>query len=260
MYTAAWASPGTNEDFMLETTGDAAGPEHWRKVWANLPPFERYPGPIYEQHAVLSKFLSRVRGGDAIEVGCVPGNFMVYLNKEFGYRVDGLDYSDQLDYVRANLLYNGISDSELFHVDIFDFVPPRQYDLVLSGGFVEHFDNYKLVVRRHAELAKPGGLVVIWVPNLTHIHRILCGLFDPELLAVHRFPLMRRNVLRQTLEAVGLRVVHCGYHKTFRNVYRLPRSVDWLARAMQKALRLSHLDNIGNRFASPYLISVSVKM
>jgi 2-polyprenyl-3-methyl-5-hydroxy-6-metoxy-1,4-benzoquinol methylase len=184
---------------------------------------------------------------------------MIYLAKEFGYRVSGIDYADGLSYVRENLRFNGIFDAELFHCDLFQFVSPRQYDLVFSQGFVEHFDDYELVVRKHAALATPGGLVVIIVPNLTHLHRMLCGHFAPEILAVHRFPLMHEHILRRTLEDMGLEVLHCQYHKTFRPTYRLPRSVDLCSRAVQKGLRTLHLDNIPNRFGSPYLISVSRK-
>jgi SAM-dependent methyltransferase len=243
---------------MLNTAGDAAGPAHWNSVWKNLPPIQQYSGPVIEQHPVLSKFLSRTRGR-AIEIGCVPGNFMIYLNKEFGYSVDGLDYSENLEYTRANLERNSVHDAKLYHENAFDFVPETKYDLVFSAGFVEHFDDHNLAVRKHAELAKPGGLVVVIVPNITHVHRVLCGLFAPEFLSVHRFPLMDKRILRETLEQEGLRVVHCEYHRTFRPVYRLPKPLDLVSRGLQKSLRLARLDDLGNRFASPYLISISTK-
>jgi SAM-dependent methyltransferase len=259
--TSSWeANIGTqSEAHIAGPAGDAAGKNYWNSIWKKLPPIERYDGPVYEQHSVLSRFLSHTGGGDAIDIGCGTGNYMIYLNKEFGYRVDGLDYSDNMEYVRANLSYNGIHDAELFSADFFNFVPRKKYDLVLSGGFVEHFDNHELVVKNHAEWAKPGGLVVIIVPNLTHVHRLLCGWFAPEVLRVHRFPLMRRAVMRRTLEKAGLRVFHCEYHKTFRCTYQLPESLDLSARAFRKLLRISGLDDIGNRFGSPYLISVSRK-
>ena len=238
---------------------DVAGKSYWNSIWEKLPPVQAYQGPIYEQHPVLARFLSNAGGGDAIEIGCGTGNYMIYIAKEFGYRIDGLDYSNNMDYVRANLRCNGIYDSELFNVDFFDFTPIKKYDLVLSGGFVEHFEDFQAVVSKHAEFVKPGGLVVIIVPNLTHIHRVLCGLFAPDVLKVHRFPLMRRDVLRQTLERAGLQVLHCEYHRTFRPTYKLPRPVDYLSRAVQKLLRVSGLDDLGNPCGSPYLISVSAK-
>jgi 2-polyprenyl-3-methyl-5-hydroxy-6-metoxy-1,4-benzoquinol methylase len=242
-----------------DAAGDAAGKNYWNSIWAKLEPVERYAGPVYEHHPVLLRFLSNAGGGDAIEIGCGTGNFMVYINKEFGYRVDGLDYSDNLEYVRTNLTYNGIHDAELIKADFFEFVPARKYDLVLSGGFAEHFDDHELVVRKHAEWAKPGGLVVIIVPNLTHIHKLLCGWFAPEILRVHRFPLMQHKTMRRTLEGAGLQVLHCEYQTTFRPTYQLPRVMDFSVRAVRKLLQISGLDDIGNRFGSPYLISVSRK-
>ena len=243
----------------FDVAGDAAGKDYWNSIWKKLPPVEPYEGPIREEHPVLSRFLSNTGGGDAIEIGCGTGNFMVYVNKEFGYRIDGLDYSNNMDYVRANLSHNGIHGSELFSADFFTLVPAKKYDLVLSGGFAEHFDDHELVVRKHAEWAKPGGLVVIMVPNLTHIHRLLCGCFAPDVLRIHRFPLMRQAVMRQTMENAGLRVLHCEYHKTFRPAYKLPKVVDLSVRIIRKFLQVSALDDIGNRFGSPYLISVARK-
>jgi cyclopropane fatty-acyl-phospholipid synthase-like methyltransferase len=244
---------------ICDPAGDAAGKNYWNAIWEELPPVERYEGPVYEQHPVLSRFLSTAGGGDALEIGCGTGNFMIYLNKEFGYRVEGLDYSDNMDYVRRNLSYNGIQGAQLFNADFLEFAPAKKYDLVLSGGVAEHFDDHELVVRKHAEWAKPGGLVVIIVPNLTHVHRLLCSWFVPEVLRVHRFPLMRSEVMRQTLEKAGLQVLHCEYHKTFRCTYELPGIVDFSFRALRKLLRTSGLDDIGNRFCSPYLIAVSRK-
>jgi len=250
---------GMSRQTICDAAGDAAGKKYWNSIWEKLPPVERYDGPVYEHHSVLKRFLTNAGGADAIEIGCGTGNFMIYINKEFGYHVDGLDYSDNMEYVRANLSHNGISDAELFHADFFEFMPAKQYDLVLSGGFAEHFDDHELVVRKHAEWVKPGGLVVIIVPNLTHIHKLLCGWFAPEVLLVHRFPLMHRDVMRQTLQDAGLQVLHCEFHKTFRPTYPLPRIMGFLTRACRKLLRISGFDDIGNRFASPYLISVSRK-
>ena len=206
---------------------------------------------------MLRRFLSKEHGGDAIEIGCVPGNWMVYLNKEYGYRVSGIDYSEHLDYVAKNLELNDIRDFTLFHDDLFTFTSAIRYDLVFSSGFVEHFDDHNRVIERHAELAKPGGLVAIMVPNLTHVHRILCGMFAPDLLAKHRFPLMHRTVLAEALEKAGLEVLFCDYHKTFRPVYSMPPLFSLAARAVQRLLRMCRLDDMGNRFGSPYLISIA---
>jgi len=239
---------------------DAAGKQYWESVWeAHSPPYI-YDGPQpFEQHPLLRPFLKTQNAGVAIEIGCVPGRWMLYLNKEFGYRVSGIDYSDRLDLVRKTLSANGIDGVELFHEDFMSFNTAKKYDLVFSTGFVEHFDEHDEVVRRHAEIAKPGGLVVIVVPNLTHIHWLLCSLFNPELIKAHRTHLMDKCNLRRSLEKAGLRVLLCKHQKTFRPSYALPPVMQFFSRCVQKLLISTRLDEIGNPFASPYLISVSQK-
>ncbi len=238
---------------------DKAGRGFWNERWKGLPEFSPYEGPVFEQHPVLKRFIADGQGKTAIEVGCVPGNFLVYLAKEFGYEVSGIDYSDMLEYTRANLNYHGVPVGEFYQADLFAFESPKRYDLVFSSGFVEHFTNHLLVIQKHANLAKPGGLVVIMVPNLTHVHKFLCSTFDRKNFDAHVLTLMDRKTLASTLEAAGLKVLHCEFNRTFRPVYPLPRAIDIASRAVQKGLRISHLDNIGNRFGSPYLISISQK-
>jgi len=77
-----------SEQPLCGPAGDAAGKNYWNSIWKQLPPVTHYEGPVFEHHAVLSRFLSNAGGGDAIEIGCASGNYMIYLNKEFGYRVD----------------------------------------------------------------------------------------------------------------------------------------------------------------------------
>lgn len=238
---------------------DIAGKEFWNSFWNMLPPLRKYQGPVFEQHPALYPFLSKSQDGNAIEVGCVPGNWMIYLNKEYGYRVSGIDYSEYMDYVKTNMQLNGIEDYDLFNEDFLHFKPKGLYDLVFSAGFVEHFEDYEGVVKKHAEIARQNGLIVIIVPNLTHLHKYLCGIFQPDQLAKHRFPLMRKKVLKIVLENAGLEVLYCKYYKTFRPVYALPPLLSFISRAFQKLLRTIKLDNIGNRFGSPYLISISRK-
>ena len=61
-------------------------------------------------------------------------------------------------------------------------------DLVFSVGLVEHFpeEQTKTAIRRHFELAKPGGLVLITFPAPTFSYRLIrCA---AEALGLWRFP------------------------------------------------------------------------
>ena len=61
-------------------------------------------------------------------------------------------------------------------------------DLVFSIGLVEHFpeEQAKIAIRRHFELAKPGGLVLISFPAPTFSYRIIRR--AAESLGIWRFP------------------------------------------------------------------------
>ena len=236
---------------------DQAGVAFWNERWANLPPIGPYEGPVYEQHPLIEPYIRNGYGKTLVEIGCVPGNWLVYYAKEFGYRVSGIDYSDQIEYTRANLAYHEVPVDDLIHANFFEYQPTKQYDVVYSGGFAEHFADHRLVVEKHVPWMKPGGLMVMMIPNLTGIHRFLCSTFDNENYRAHVPALMYKTTLRKTLEEAGLEVLFCGFQTTFRPFYPLPKPVSLACRAVQKALRVARLDSIPNQFASPTLISVS---
>ena len=50
-----------------------------------------------------------------------------------------------------------------------------QYDLVYSVGLIEHFPDKTDILAAHVALAKPGGLVLIYVPIDTPTNRRLAG-------------------------------------------------------------------------------------
>jgi len=236
---------------------DKAGPAFWDGVWRGFEP-EAYPGPIFPGHRIFDRYLPHEPGLLFLEVGCVPGGHMVYFAKHFGYTVDGVDYSSGGPLVEANLRLNGVS-GRFFQADVFNFVPDRSYDVVFSAGFVEHFDDPVAPVARHAELAKPGGLVVLTVPNLTHFNLWAARRYEPEALATHRFDLMTPDGLEGAALKVGLETVFVGYEAvTFRLVCNVGRW-DLPARALRKGLALLRADSIPNRWGSPYVVYVGRK-
>jgi len=38
------------------------------------------------------KYLDKTRGKTCLEIGCVPGKFLAYICKNFGYFPEGIDY------------------------------------------------------------------------------------------------------------------------------------------------------------------------
>ena len=92
--------------------------------------------------------------------------------------------------------------ADILTLDTASFEPA---DLVFSVGLVEHFpeDQTKVTIRRHFELAKPGGLVLITFPVPTFSYRLIRRV--AEALGIWRFPDERPIQLK---DAVALCAEH----------------------------------------------------
>jgi trans-aconitate methyltransferase len=92
--------------------------------------------------------------------------------------------------------------ADLFTLDAASIEPA---DLVFSIGLVEHFpeEQTKKAIRRHFELAKPGGLVLITFPAPTSSYRLIRR--AAEALGLWRFPDERPIRLEDA-------AAHCAAH------------------------------------------------
>jgi SAM-dependent methyltransferase len=133
---------------------------------------------------------------------------MVYFNQVFGWEVAGLELSEPgLLASRSLLEANGIK-ARLYAGDVLEIEPEDQYDVVASFGLIEHFDDPLPCYRAMNHWIRPGGAMIVTVPNL----------LGPEGWAMRRrnyqFYLGHRRYsavdLSNHCEAIGLRVVFCG--------------------------------------------------
>src|SRR5579862_6625978 len=103
-------------------------------------------------------------GASVLEVGCAPAKWLVFYAERFGARVAGIEYSEKgAEISRANLQLAGI-EGTIYHGDFFS-VTPGLFDLVLSLGFIEHFDDLDQAFDRHVTCVAEQGRLAIGVPN-----------------------------------------------------------------------------------------------
>lgn len=235
---------------------DVAGSAYWESVWRGAASGRVVNRPAMAGQDVWDRLLPTAEGTRFLEIGCMPGGWLVYFAKFHRYDVEGIDYCDDVSVVYENLRLNDITGI-VHRQDVFDYTPDGLYDVVFSHGFVEHFDDPVAPVRRHAELVRPGGIVAMTVPNVTRLNKWFMQRYAPEAYSVHRFELMELVTLRRTCESVGLRTLHCGYERrTFHMLTALPGRRDLILRGAERALRLLRLERLPNRWMSPYLLYV----
>jgi len=181
---------------------------------------------IREFLAVFDRFLPRTPGLTALEIGGAPGRYLAYFHRRFGYDVSLLEYSPVgYELARRNLEALGIP-ATVVQGDMFDQETdlPR-HDIVYSLGLIEHFDNPKAVAEAHLRFAKPGGSIVIGVPNLRGLNRRLHQLISPSVLESHHVPSTDPRPWETFERDLGLRVLWKGYICGFEpsNFWRLER-------------------------------------
>ena len=193
-----------------------------------------------------------------IEIGCVPGRFLVYLHNKFEYQISGLDYSEHIDAMSNMFRNNGIDSYRLIKADF------TKFDVVCSFGFIEHFDNYKEVFSRHVNLLKPKGILIITVPNLRYLQYFLHRIFYKSSLAKHNLEVMDKYVMDALCNENNLSVKYLSYYETFKFWISNPHehSLISLFFMIPIALILRTLNllvNLPNKYTSPYLILVAQK-
>lgn len=146
-----------------------------------------------------------------LEIGCAKSAWLPYFAKEFGFSVCGLDYSPiGCQMAKEVLQANGV-EAEVVCADFFS--PPENllgaFDVVISFGVVEHFDDTASCLRAVSSFLKPGGMLITNVPNMVGWIGSIQKLINRPVYEIHQ--LIDPARLREAHELAGLEVLECDY-------------------------------------------------
>jgi SAM-dependent methyltransferase len=206
--------------------------------------------------AGLKQFAPVGAGQTVLEVGCAPGRWLLWYAEEFRARTTGIEYTDRgVELTRRNFEAAGV-DGAVAAGDFFDAgVVAGKFDLVLSLGFIEHFDDLSRAFNRHVEFMADGGRLAIGVPNFRGLIGLLQRWGDPELLAKHNRDAMKPRVYERLASAAGLRVEHVAYLNPLDpNAIIAKRHGPGIVTVPMGVLRRPWMDNLNQRSISSYLL------
>lgn len=164
---------------------------------------------IFEEHLKQTK-------GTALEVGCVPGNILARICKRFGYFPEGIDFDEHtVSTTGKTLLDSGLKHFKIYVEDFNKWKTNKKYDLVCSFGFVEHFSNAEEIIKKHIDLVKKGGKVIIEVPNFAGVPGFFHKLVDGPSLKQHNTSIMNLDFFRDIAKQNNLKVLYLGYYGSF---------------------------------------------
>lgn len=205
-----------------------------------------------------------------IEVGAGASDWLPHLHHRFGFSVAGLDYSEVGCQVAKENLQKTSTPGAIYHGDMFDPPPElrERFDVAVSFGLVEHFENTTAAVSACAAFVKPGGLVFTLIPNMSGLYGGLYKIFNRKVYDVH-VPITLKQLTRAHWDA-GLEV---SFHE---HILGVPGVIDqqriepvFLRRVLRKLVfqfsRIAWaLEEKGwgvpeNPFSSPYMVCVARK-
>ena len=171
-------------------------------------------------NVILPKALPNINGAKFVEIGSAPGDYSVEFSKRFGCIPYGIEYSAGGVELNRNVFkQNGFNPDNVIHADFFsdEFAAEyrEKFDGVISKGFIEHFEDVRSVIDRHMQVLKPGGYLIVTIPNLSGFNYLLGGLLDEGAIPRHNVKIMRKAVYRDLFDRDDLQTLFCDYYGTF---------------------------------------------
>lgn len=213
----------------------------------------------------LKKSLRGCRG-EVLEIGCAPGKWLAYLATELGLLPSGIEYSAVgVEATIKNFSLLQIKYGKIWHGDFIDITPEKKFDVVMSLGFIEHFDAAAEVVTQHVKWLKPGGVLVLGVPNFRGIYKPIQKILDPTLLEKHNLTIMNLTFFRKIADLNRLKIRYLNYLGSFEPSLPIPRAgartigmsvIRICLGAARYLRRLRFLDYINCALISSYLLAI----
>ena len=191
--------------------------DFWVKYWESKTNLSVVIPENYLFHRQLADLVSKNGIKTAIELGGFPGYYAVFLKKYLNLDVTLLDYFVHQPITEELLKTNGLTaDSiRIIETDLFSYTSPVQYDLVLSCGLIEHFNDTADIINRHIAFVKPGGTLFITLPNFKAVNGWFQRKFDKDNYDKHNINCMDPELLANICKAAGLEVVQARYFGKF---------------------------------------------
>ena len=202
---------------------------------------------------------------EVFEIGCSPGKFLIYFANNFCYRPSGVEIDkDRCELTKKNLLSQNI-EAEIIEEDIFKIDLKKKFKLVVSCGFIEHFEGKKLeeLLKIHSDLTEKNGLIFLSFPNFRYLNFLLAYIFRKEVLDQHNLEIMNKDFFRYFAEEYGFKILYLDYFGSmhpggfkFKNNSRF-RFINFI---LNKFEEIKLLDNFNSKYFSHHLGAVLKKI
>lgn len=215
--------------------------DFWVKYWESKTDLSVEIPENYLFHRQLADSVRKNGIKTAIELGGFPGYYAVFLKKYLKLDVTLLDYFVHPPITEELLKTNGLAKDaiQIIETDLFKYTTAEHYDLVLSCGLIEHFNDTTDIVNRHISFVKPGGTLFITLPNFKAVNGWFQRKFDKDNYDKHNIDCMNPELLANICKAAGLEVVQAGYFGKFSLWLENEKEKSFGVRVLKKSMWLA---------------------
>lgn len=175
--------------------------------WVPKPRDEGFKDGDGSSRAMILEKLVGMPPSRVLELGCGSGQFAAYA-RGAGHEVTGVD--------RAELPGAAERTDRFVAARLDDGIPAEVgdgYDIVVAADVIEHLPRPDVLLRDMCRVLRPGGQVLLSVPNISHWYpriRIAFGLFGYDgkgILDQTHLRFFTRATLRRLVRASGLDIL-----------------------------------------------------
>jgi SAM-dependent methyltransferase len=175
-------------------------------------------------------------GKTAIEIGGYPGRYLAYLADKFKLEPTCLDFNSDEKQIQRTFETMDVSNYHILQRDFNLYLPKNQYDYVFSLGFIEHFENYDEILDKHLVYLKPGGRLLVMVPNKRYFRKIYGYLVDYKNLKAHNLKCMSLKTFKDFGKRNKLKTLCLEYQGGFQ--FTVHQKLNFFQKLIFKTTRL----------------------
>jgi SAM-dependent methyltransferase len=233
----------------------------WKAFWESRIGLIFKVKPNYVFGDILGKIIADKGIKNAIELGGFPGYYSIYLKKYQNLNTTLLDYFIHPELVNKLLAANDLKpgDINIVEADLFTYQPVQKFDMVLSFGLIEHFNDTRFIINEHLKFLKPGGTLFITLPNFKSVNGWVQKNFDKENYDKHNINSMDLDLLKNACKELGLKDIEAYYHGKFSVWLENKSEQKGLSKAIVKAIWLAgkvftKIVPVESKALSPYMV------
>jgi len=238
----------------------------WANYWESKKDLAFAVPANYTFHKLLRQTVSENKIGTAVELGGFPGYYAIFLKKYFGLKTTLFDFYVHQKVLKEVLSANDLTEGDIAVIegDLFKYEPIEQYDLVLSCGLIEHFNDTKDIIARHLTFLKPGGTLFITLPNFTGVNGWVQRKYDMGNYEKHNISSMNPQLLASYCKELGMKNIEARYYGKFSIWLENRDQQTSLTKAFIKTLWLAgkiatKIIPVDSKALSPYIVLRATK-